>query len=543
MKSRFDLITTGLYPETLPPCFISLDAKRAFHGIVSSLDASKFHERKTEYIRYNGTKHDRSRRFFGTPNIISYFHTSSFIWRNWKHFENNFLLSKYSIGRPEILYDKERTIKVPSLSELSKHASKNIRHAPFILKADIAQCFPSLYTHSIAWAAHGINASKEDTDRDSKSNYFNALDFFVRNAQRGNTRGVLVGPDAFRLIAEFILSRIDYDLSSLVGEKIVGAVRHVDDYYIGLKTEHDAESVLSTLRELLATYELNLNDQKTRIYSSLEPINDLWAQRLRRNVKLSRYGTSRDDVEAAIAEAVDACKNLSSESPIKILLRSFDEAKIYSTPHWEFVEHNLQRIAQKHPHAVDYVCLLVAKRHALELQVDVDGWKSVAETIVRRALALSHDHEVLWMLWLMVVLSIDVNADMVDALLSSRNSHIRAFVVQAFVDGHLRRRPKLGLGNALSSVDSNWLTNLVARSQGYSKASFSGLFASEFSHLAERNIRLIDFEFHTNKIQNESRAISRTRYGYDDDSDDASEEFFGMPGIINRPDLSDIFGN
>ncbi|MER9952959.1 RNA-directed DNA polymerase [Mesorhizobium sp. M0047] len=426
---------------------------------------------------------------------------------------------------------------------MSKHASKNIRHAPFILKADIAQCFPSLYTHSIAWAAHGINSSKADTDRDSNSNYFNALDFFVRNGQRGNTRGVLVGPDAYRLIAEFILSRIDHELSSLVGDKVVGAVRHVDDYYIGLKTEHDAESVLSTLRELLATYELNLNDQKTKIYSSLEPINDLWAQRLRRSVRLNRYGISHDEVEVAIAEAVDTCKNLSSESPIKILLRSFDESKIYSSSHWEFVEHNLQRIAQKHPHAVDYICLLVAKRHALDLQVDLDGWKNVAESVVRRALALNHDHEVLWMLWLMVVLSIEVNGDMVDALLSSRNSHIGAFVVQAFVDGHLKRRPRLGLGSALSSVDSNWLTNLVARSQGYSKANFSGLFASEFSHLAERNIKLIDFEFHTNKIKNESRAISRTRYGYDDDSDDGSDEFFRMPGMIERPDLNDIFGN
>lgn len=540
MKTRFDLINAGLYPETLPPCFISLDSKRAFHGIVSSLDDSKFHERKTEYIRYNGTKHDGSRRFFGTPNIISYFHTSSFIWKNWRHFQYNFRLSKYSIGTPEILKNKERAIKVPSLSELSKHASKNIRHAPFILKADIAQCFPSLYTHAIAWAAHGINPSKEDTDRDSKSNYFNALDFFVRNGQRGNTRGVLVGPDGFRLIAEFILSRIDCELAELVGEKIVGAVRHVDDYYIGLKTEHDAESVLSTLRELLATYELNLNDQKTRIYSSLEPINDLWAQRLRRSVKLSKWGVTHDDVEVAISEAVEACKNISSESPIKILLRSFDDVKIYSTSHWDFVEHNLQRIAQKHPHAVDYVCLLVAKRHALDQQVDAEGWKSVAEMIVKRGLALSHDHEVLWMAWLMVVLSLDMSPEMIDGLLSSRNSHIRAFVVQAFVDGHLKRRPKLGLGNALSSVDSNWLTNLVSRSQGYSKASFSGLLAGEFSHLADRNIKLIDFAFHVNKIKSESRAISRTRYGYDDDSDDEYDDIFSPPGILSTPSLDDL---
>jgi hypothetical protein len=61
MKSRFHLLNTGLFPETLPPCFSSNDAKRSFHGIVAKLDEAKFHERKTDYIRFNSTKHDGSR--------------------------------------------------------------------------------------------------------------------------------------------------------------------------------------------------------------------------------------------------------------------------------------------------------------------------------------------------------------------------------------------------------------------------------------------------------------------------------------------------
>jgi len=339
MKSRFSLINGGLYPETLPPCFISLDAKRAFHGIVSALDQAKFHEKKTEYSRYNSTKHDGSRRFFGTPNIVTYFHISSFIWRNWKSFEANFALSSFSIGKPKLMGDTdERAVKVPSLSELSKHTSTNLKFAPFILKADIAQCFPSIYTHSISWAAHGIEQSKGDTNKDSTANTYNALDFFVRNGQRGNTRGVIVGPDAYRLIAEFILSKIDDELQKAVGNLIVGAVRHVDDYYIGLRTEHDAQSVLSHLREVLASYELNLNDHKTRIYSSLEPINDLWAQRLRDHMRFGTFGSSHDRVERAISEAVTTAKEIGSDSPIKIMLRSFDEAEAYRGPHWEFIE-------------------------------------------------------------------------------------------------------------------------------------------------------------------------------------------------------------
>ncbi|RIY02203.1 RNA-directed DNA polymerase [Aureimonas flava] len=519
MKSRFHLINLGLYPETLPPCFVSKDAKRAFTGLVSHLDSQKFFERKSDFSRYNGTKHDGSRRYFGTPNIVSYFHTSSFIWKNWKLFDRKYKKSSYSISTPSLMEEfEDRAVRVPSLSELSKKTSENIRYAPFILKADIAQCFHSIYTHSISWAAHGVDASKDDTNANSAKNLFNALDFHVRNGQRGNTRGVLVGPDAFRLIAEFVLANLDQEIERRVGDKIVGAVRHVDDYYIGLQTEHDAQSVLSTLREILSSYELNVNDSKTRIISSLDPINDLWAQRVRDHTSLLYGYSSHEKIERSISEVISTARETKSDSAIKMLFRAFDEKKLYATEHWGYIEKNIQRIIQKHPHSVDYACLLVAKRFARGGYVDKEGWLAVASIIIRQGLAFDHHHEVLWMLWLMMVCKIEVPGEMIEEVAKSKNAHVRSFLIKANSDGRLRRKPKLSLGSGLSSVDSNWLTNLVARSEGYSKASFSGMYSEHFTHLAEKNIRLIDFEPHMQKIaERKSRAISRTRYGYDDD--------------------------
>lgn len=328
------------------------------------------------------------------------------------------------------------------------------------------------------------------------------------------------------MIAEFVLSKIDNELDKIVGDTIVGAVRHVDDYYIGLRTEHDAQSVLSHLREVLATYELNLNDQKTKIYSSLDPINDLWAQRLRDHTDLDSFDLSDAKIERAVSEAVEVARTTGSDSPIKILFRSFDEAKFYSSPQWEFVEQNLLRIVQKHPHALDYACLLVAKRAALELQVDKDGWLSVAEIIIARSLALNHHHETLWMVWLLIVCKIRMPMNMEDELTKSRNAHIRALVAQAHIDGIITRKPKLALGSGLSTADENWLVNLVARAQGLSKASFSGCYADEFTFLADKKIRLIDFRQHIELTKEESkRAISRTRYGYDDDEDNEDDDF------------------
>lgn len=532
MDSRFTLINYGLYPETLPPCFVSKDAKRAFHGLVASLDQKKYNERRTEYIRYSGTKHDRNRRFFATPHIISYFNISSFIWRRWKDFEKNFHVSKFSIGAPKLLEpDDERAVKVPSLSELSKRASENIKYAPFVLKADIAQCFPSIYTHSIPWAKHGIDKSKKDTNKDSKVIFFNELDFFVRSGQSGHTRGVLVGPDGYRLIAEFVLCRLDEELNERVKEMVVGAVRHVDDYYIGLRTEHDAQSVLSHLREVLSKYELNINDQKTKIMSSLEPINDLWAQRLRQHTDLIDQNISHSKLEYAITEAIVCANAQGSDSPLKILLRSFDKARLYEGEHWPFIEQNLQRIVQKHPHAIDYACLLIVKRKLLGHEIDNEGWKDVAEIIISRSLALNHHHEMLWMLWLLIVCDVGVSPSVIDEVAKSRNGHVRALLIQASVDGKLRRKPKLALGSGLSSTDDNWLTNLVARSQGFSAARFSGNYAEEFEHLASRHIKLIDFDDHKTLLGvNDKNAISRSRYGYDEEEEEEEEEVnFDVP--------------
>jgi hypothetical protein len=434
--------------------------------------------------------------------------------------------STIALGAPRVLDPSdERAIQVPSLSELSRKASERLRYAPFILQADIAQCFPSIYTHSICWAAHGIEKSKEDTDRKSEANYFNALDFFVRNAQRGNSRGVLIGPDAYRICAELVLSAVDVELNELVGGLIVGAVRHVDDYYIGLRSEHDAQSVLSHLREVLGLYTLNLNDHKTRIYSSMEPINDLWAQRLRDHMDFGYFRGGTEAIERAVSEAALSAKEQRSDSPMKILLRSLDDGTIYHKSDWDFVEGYLQRIVQKYPHALDYACLLTAKRAAIGKSVDKPGWLAVAETVVARSLALNHHHEVVWMLWLLIVCGIEISEGMVEGLSKSHNAHIRALLVQAYVDKRISKKPKLSLGAKISTMDDAWLVNLVAKSQGFTGAAFSGDYSAEFDHLAKRHIKLIDFEDHAEKVRQSSvRAISRLRYGYDDEGDEEDDD-------------------
>ena len=160
------------------------------------------------------------------------------------------------------------------------------------------------------------------------------------------------------------------------------------------------------------------------------------------------------------------------------------------------------------------------------------GMPEVAEIVVKRSLALNHDHEAIWMTWLLIVCGIEVPTSMAEELSKSRNAHMQAMLVQASVERKLKRKPKLGLGGQLSSTNSKWLVNLVARSQGFSKAAFSGLYSAEFEHLAKKSIKLLDFSDHTKTIEKQNRrAISRTRYGYDDNEID---EFDDLHGLIDE---------
>ena len=104
---------------------------------------------------------DGNRRFFGTPNPISYFYVASFIAKHWKEFETRFNSTPFSVSKPRLgRATDDRPIIIPSLSELTTAASNKLGRSAFILKTDIAQFFPSIYTHAISWSAHGIEKAK-----------------------------------------------------------------------------------------------------------------------------------------------------------------------------------------------------------------------------------------------------------------------------------------------------------------------------------------------------------------------------------------------
>jgi len=527
---KYRLLGQGLFPETLPPCFDGSDLKRSLRGIVPTLRSRRFFKRTAPLIHINGTKHDGSRRRFSTPNPIQLFHVCEFISNHWNEIDEKISNSPLVVSKPRPApVTADRPIIIPSLSNLTTEASEKLRYSPIIVKADISQFFPSIYTHSIPWVAHGRELAKKDTNCESKVIYFNQLDYFVQHCQSSETRGVGVGSDAFRIIAEYIGSEIDRRLVDMSGDHLIGGARHVDDFFLGVKTESDAQIVLSNLRSVLSDFHFQLNDAKTKIISGLEPLNETWAQNLRKEVRgLDEFFNPPDEIIRILNGATELATKINSDSPIKIFLRGVDDSSMYGRNlEWLSIEPYLQRICFHHAHCVDYVFLILVKRAAIGEQFDVSGWSFVASELIRRGMAFGHDHEIIWAFWLLLTLGIVIEEELVDSLLSYGNSMINSMILVAYINGLINRKPRLKYGASIDSEGPNWLEGLIARCAGYSKARFKGSFAGEFDHLADRGLQLIDFVSHKEKMRDRlTDAISHTRYGYDAKDEDDDDDGF-----------------
>ncbi len=522
---RSSLLNKGFFPEVLPPCFVSTNLARSFNGFIKDVIGKQYHRRSSAYIRYSGTKHDGNRRYYGAVNPIPYFNLCDFIDKNWKEIDlklqqSNFSISNIKLGKEE----DDRAILVPSLSEVVSKLSSQIKHSPYLLKTDIAQFFPSIYTHSIVWVAHGRDAAKKDTSRNSKTVYFNSLDWFIQQCQNSQTRGVIVGPDAFRIIAEYLVSDIDNLLQRKVDNLIIGGVRHVDDYYLGVKSEFDSSIVLSELRDILQNYELQVNDSKTKLLSGLFPIDDVWAQELRSD---RNYNSLIDKTNYLLDKAFDISNAIGSQSPMKLALRRLDKFELYNKNYWSDFEPKLQRILFHFPHCLDYLCLLLAKRVAINKSIDKIGWKNIIHVILEKSIGAGHHHEIVWLLWVSFVCEIEVSQSLIARLCKINNSFVKSILIAAYKEGLCCNIDSIKLGSNLSTEDETWLQNIVGRSTGYTGAKFSGFYATEFEQLVTNGVRFIDFKKHMSLMADRHKeAISKSKYGYDadDDEDDDEEE-------------------
>jgi hypothetical protein len=136
-----------------------------------------------------------------------------------------------------------------------------------LVKTDIKNFYPSIYTHSIAWAIHGKNYIRRPENIKNYNLIGNRLDKLFQNSNDGCTNGVPIGPVVSDLIGEIVASGADEEFTKLVQNANIDCqpIRFKDDYRILVKSEPDAKVVIKLLQTALKNYNLELSDDKTNI--------------------------------------------------------------------------------------------------------------------------------------------------------------------------------------------------------------------------------------------------------------------------------------
>jgi len=147
-----------------------------------------------------------------------------------------------------------------------------------MVKADIKSFYPSIYTHSIAWAAHGKRRIRKGRNRFNMNLFGNRLDKLFQYSNEQKTNGLPIGPVVSDIASEMIAASVDVELTKVIRKSKIKCqmVRFKDDYRILVKTKSDGEKVIKALQQSLLEYSLELNESKTTISDLPEGLFRPW---------------------------------------------------------------------------------------------------------------------------------------------------------------------------------------------------------------------------------------------------------------------------
>lgn len=290
------LLEFGYFPEAyvLPPCFRVAkmpekqkryyDHQKKFKGL-----------REVECAHVHFPKTELTDRIFGIIEPRIHNDIAYHITRNWKTMvdamiPSDSIVSSYSFPvpmngkKPGRMGELRSGRMIYEFISMTDDALATVAYRfTHIVKADIKNFYPSVYTHSLAWAIHGkrsIRYGKRGNRHDLKL-IGNRLDKLFQMANDGCTNGLPIGPAVSDIASEIIVSAVDRVLTAELRESEIEceAVRFKDDYRILVSSEADAKRVVKILQAALKEYNLELSDEKTTVSPLPDGLFRPWVSR------------------------------------------------------------------------------------------------------------------------------------------------------------------------------------------------------------------------------------------------------------------------
>lgn len=257
-------------PETPPSITSTSFTRECAKALVSSV---RLRSSGYDAVAYQLTRTNLTLRHAHIPHPTPYAHLVDCIERNWSSI-SHVVDNRRSVLRPMVHPDGRIFVfdGYGSTQEVKITQALEERFARrYVLKTDVKNLFPSIYSHSIPWALVGRSVAK--ANRNVKTAYYNELDLNIRMCKRQETNGVLIGPGTSNLAAEIVLGAVDRELEQGPHKQFH---RFVDDYTYFASTLPDVDDFVRQLSSKLALYELNLNEAKTQVTELPTPLKPDW---------------------------------------------------------------------------------------------------------------------------------------------------------------------------------------------------------------------------------------------------------------------------
>lgn len=289
---------------------------------------------------------------------------------------------------------------------------------PFVLSADISRFFYTIYTHSIPWAVIGKEKTKQwlTSDRDRLTKHWaDKLDRAMQACQSQETFGIPVGPDTSRIIAEIIFAGIEGDptFKSLLAGR--STFRIVDDFTIGFDNADEANRALVALRNALWQFNLQLNEEKTRIIPSVKIMRQRW--------ELDHEAISISDVDvneqskqlARLFElTLHFCADSKTDTPALWTCRRILQLKNIKENFGQILD-GMFRLTREFPRCMNYVATMLINNQDFCADANVnqriERW---CRSTIKMHIRHGHDFEVSWALVICGILKIKLRKSDLD---------------------------------------------------------------------------------------------------------------------------------
>ncbi|MFD2368863.1 reverse transcriptase domain-containing protein [Brevibacillus sp. GCM10020057] len=405
-----NLISNGYFPAELIPPFNTKDFGKHVNSIVSSTVGMNIQINGDKILSSKCCIHSiprilHHRRSLGIPNPFHQLKLAQTIVDNWKDIKKHVYKSKYSLTLPVVKSGSPRAISrshdfrdIPSIIPM---LSTNSR---YVLRTDISRYYPTIYTHSIPWACHGKAFAKIKSNR-GHNYYGNALDTHVRNTQDQQTIGIPIGPDSSLIISELIGSTMDMEIYTEIGAK---GIRYIDDYYFFFNTTSEAEEALTKLHKIAKKYELELNPEKTSIYSLPDSLEHKWTSEIRGYEFHKSLKRQKTDLVTFFSKAFEYSKSYPNEYVLKYSLSRIKN-ELIDKNNWDLYESLILNSIIAEPSVLPTATEIFLAYYNLGYNLNLKKIGETINNIIGHHSKLGHGYEVSWGLWLAKTLGIKIS--------------------------------------------------------------------------------------------------------------------------------------